>query len=65
MSNIYVQNNVDSFRVLLRKAAYSFRLRILNSSNKNVQLISQTVFFYQYSSQTKLWYKELFVLNCE
>ena len=61
MSAIYVNNNVDSFRTLLRKAANNFRMRLMNSTNKYVCVVAQSVFFYTKSSFTMLWNKELFL----
>ncbi len=60
ISAIYVQNNVDSFKVLLRKAAYRFRMRLLDSNNYYVKLITTSVYFYFQSSFTHLWSKILF-----
>ena len=36
MSTIYVHNNADSFKLLLRKAAYRFRLHMVESTNKYI-----------------------------
>lgn len=60
MSTIYINNNMDCFKVLLRKAAFRFRTRLLNSDNVYVKLIINSVHFYKNSSLTNLWAKILF-----
>jgi hypothetical protein len=60
MSNIYVSNNMDCFNVLLRKAAFRFRTRLLDSDNIYVKMITNSVHFYKNSSFTNLWAKILF-----
>jgi hypothetical protein len=45
MSDIYLYNDMDTLKVLLRKAAYRFRLRLMESPNQYVQLIMISVYF--------------------
>ena len=61
MSHVYVTRNIDSFKVLIRKAAYVFRERILKSNNNLVISICTSWHFYNHSSFTQLWNKTLFV----
>jgi hypothetical protein len=60
MSSLYVHNNIDSFTILLRKAAFSFRNRLLTSLNNYVMLIVSSVYFYCHSSFTINWARNLF-----
>ena len=60
ISAIYVINNLDGFRTVMRKASFSFRNRIFESDNKYVQLITNSVFFYCASSLSQLWLRDLF-----
>ena len=55
MSTIYVHNNVDCFNMLLRKAAYKFRLCLVESTNSYVKLITKSVYFYCNLSYLHLW----------
>ena len=52
--------NIDPLKVIFRKAAYSFRKGILEYNNKYIQIITNSVYFYQHSSFTNNWCKELF-----
>ena len=63
MSALYVHNNVDSLNVILRKAAYSFRKRLLESTNKFIVLLTSSVYFYRFSSYTVTWARDLFTLD--
>ena len=61
MSTIYVKNNLDSFKVLLRKGAVGFRKRLMMSENSIIKTIIGSVYFYNHSSFTVTWAKEIFV----
>jgi hypothetical protein len=63
MSMLYVQNNIDPLKVILGKAAYSFRKQALEATNKYIQIITTSVYFYQHSSFTVNWCKELFTTS--
>ena len=60
MSGIYVQNNLDGFKTLLRKASFNFRNRLLESINEYVTVITRSVFFYCESTLTHSWAHNLF-----
>jgi hypothetical protein len=60
MSAIYVCNNMDTFKVLLRKAAYRFRMRLMKSTNQYVQLLMMSVYFNCQSSFSQLWARILY-----
>jgi len=65
MSAIYVNNNIDSIRVLVRKNVYSFKTRLGVTSNLLVQCIVSSLFSY-HSSSCARWTKILnllFVFN--
>ena len=51
LSAIYANNNIDSFRVLVRKNVYSFTTRLGASSNLLVQCIVSSLFYYHSSSR--------------
>ena len=61
MSAIYVNNNIDSFGVLVRKNVYSFKTRLGATSNLLVQCIVSSLFYY-HSSSCARWTK---ILNLE
>ena len=54
VSSIYVENNVNSFKTLLRKAAYNFRVRLTRSGNWYINVMVSSVFVYSQSSFTCL-----------
>ena len=58
MYAIYVNNNIDSFEVLVRKNAYNFKTRLWASSNLLVQCIVSNL-FYHHSSSCARWTKIL------
>ena len=60
ISNIYVTNNIDSLTVLVRKAAFHFRNRLLKSENVLVKSFINSVHFILHSSFKKLWNNILF-----
>ena len=60
ISEIFVQNNINSFNVILRKTYYQFRARLFNSHNSLISTIVNSVFFYYLSSFTRLWNEYLF-----
>lgn len=55
ISHFYVQNNVDSFNVMLRKNVFSFRKRLLASTNSIVLTIVRSGFYLFQSSLTTKW----------
>ena len=59
MSAMFIQYNVDSFKVIWRKLIYSFRKRILESDNRIVLSNVNTMMFLD-SRLTKLWNSKLF-----
>ena len=60
ISEIYVANDIDSFICLLRKAAFRFRVRLLNSNNALIAKMVNSVYFYCHSSFTICWKRDLF-----
>ena len=58
VSAIYVNNKIDSFRVLVRKNVYSFKTRLGATSNLLVQCIVSSLFYY-HSSSCDRWTKIL------
>ena len=60
ISEIFVQNNINSFNVILRKTYYQFRARLFKSHNSLISTIVNFVFFYYHSSFTRLWNEYLF-----
>ena len=61
MSEIYVNNNIDHFKIIVRKASYRFRLRLLKTDNHVVSTIMKSVFFYSNSSINNQWLRDVFV----
>ena len=61
MSEIYVNSNIDHFKIIVRKASYRFRLRLQKSDNQVVSTIMKSVFFYSYSSLNNMWLRDIFV----
>ena len=59
-SSTYVNNNVDSFKILLGGAAYKFRVRLRESSNECIYKFMTPAFCYKQSTFTHLWDKELY-----
>ena len=53
MSAIYINNNIDSFGVLVRKNVYSFTTRLGATSNLLVQCIVSSLVYYHSSSCTR------------
>jgi len=60
MSQYYMFNGVDHFKVLYRKAIGNFRCRLLSCNNLITRDIVQSVFFKFYSSHSVNWRKHLF-----
>ena len=58
MSAIYVNNNIDSSWVLVRKNVYSFKTRLGATSNLLVQCIVFSLFYY-HSRSCARWMKIL------
>ena len=58
MSTIYVNNNIDSFGLLVLKNIYSFKTRLGATSNLLVQSIVSSLFYY-HSSSCAGWTKTL------
>ena len=58
---INVENNVNSFKALLRKAAYNFRVHLTESGSCYVNAMVSSVFFYSQSSFTHLWDNNVFI----
>ena len=58
ISAIYINNNIDSFGVLVRKNVYSFKTCLGATSNLLVQCIVSSLFHY-YSSSRARWTKIL------
>lgn len=56
-----LMHKLDSFKVLQRKYAYSFRKRIFNSNNLYIKCISLSLFFNRISSMSVLWSRDLYV----
>jgi len=56
MSAFFVNNNIDSFEVLLRKNVYSFKTRLGATSNLLVQCIVSSLSYY-HSSSCARWTK--------
>ena len=61
ISQFYVNNNLDSFDMIIRKCVFSFRKRILESRNLIIQCISDPCFFYTCSMNNK-WTQLLYCL---
>jgi len=53
MSAIYVNNNIDSFGVLVRKHVYSFKIPLGTTRNLLVQCIVSSLFYYHSSSYAR------------
>ena len=62
MSEFMVNNNVDPFIPLYRKAVDSFRNRMLNSKNEIVSVIFSCLFF-ETSKISERWSKALFLFT--
>ena len=60
ISSIFVSNNIHSFNVLVRKYIFSFRKRLLLSSNNILKCIINSVFFTT-SQMTYQWNQLLYV----
>ena len=60
MSAIYVNNNIDSVGVLVRKSVYSFKTRLGASSNLLIHCIVSSLFYYHSSSYAR-WSKILYL----
>jgi len=58
MSTIYVNNNIDSFGVLVRKNVYSFKTHLGATSNLLMHCIISSLFYY-HSSSCARWKKIL------
>ena len=61
MSEIYVFSGIDHLKVLLRKAMYRFRVRLLKSKNSIIDCITKSTYFCHMSSFSVLWTRELYV----
>ncbi len=59
ITNIMVDNNVDTFNVIYRKLIFSFRKRVYNTDNVLITTVVNSMFFYN-SAITKHWYKVLY-----
>ena len=57
ISSIYVENNVNSRKTLLRKAAYNFGVRPTKSGNRCVNAVAQ----YSFTVSPFLWDKDIFI----
>ena len=55
ISQIYVNNNIDSFKTILRKNIFSFKKRLLSSDNIIVSTIVASVFYNKCSNLTSKW----------
>jgi len=62
MSAIYVFNNIDSFRILVRKNVYGFRARVNDSENELISCMTSSLFNY-HSRVTDRWSKILYLHN--
>jgi exonuclease III len=60
MSATFVNNNIDSFYVLLRKSTVSFRQRLQNSQNTLLSTFRRTLFFLTQSKLYSEWSKRIF-----
>ena len=60
MSGIYVEKSIDSFSIILRKAIFNFRQRLLKSCNKYINQMVNSVFFYSHSSYSRVWQDVLY-----
>ena len=61
ISNIYVQNQVNSFNVVVRKNVYSFIKRLSESENFIISTIMQSAFYHFNSSLRLKWTSLLYV----
>ena len=60
MSELFVQNNINPLKVLMRKAICSFRRRLLNSENTLISVIINSVYFIYSSHLYKTWCTQIF-----
>ena len=54
MSAIYVNDNIDSFRVLVHKNVYSFKTGLGANNNLVIQCIVSSLFYYHSSPCARL-----------
>ena len=59
----FVQSNIDCFKVLVRKAAYSLRCRLHMSNNMLVQSILSSTYFVYDSTINQRWNSILYTFN--
>ena len=62
ISNLYVQNGVDGFQCLRRKAITNFKQRILNSVNSYLCAVRDSSHFIFSSQLQKIWQKLVYIL---
>ena len=60
MSELYVQNNICAFKVLMRKSICSFRNRLLNSNNSLISVMVNSIYFVSSSQLYKTWCDQIF-----
>ena len=60
ISNLYVQNDVCAFKVLMRKSICSFRKRLLTSENSLISVIVHSIYFVSSSQLYKKWCDQIF-----
>ena len=60
MSQLFIQNNINPFKVLMRKTICNFRRRLLCSENKLISVIINSTFFISASQLYKKWSEQIF-----
>ena len=61
MSQIYVNNGIDSFYARLRMSSYGFMQRLYKSSNSIISKLISSIYFMCYCNLTISWNKTLFL----
>jgi hypothetical protein len=60
ISQLFVTNNICTFKELLRKAICKFRRRLLSSENTLISVITNSLFFISSSQLYKKWCEQIF-----
>ena len=60
-NRVYVQKDINSFNVIMRKLSYGLMNRLSSSDNILIKCITSSLFYIWYSSLTLKWNDNLFV----
>ena len=61
MSQIYMANDIDCFKVILRKMVYKFKVRLTRSNNSVVKSPISSQFYVLASSLSRKWQEVLYI----